>query len=513
MTSNPVRVVIADDDPSLRRLLAAVLSDEGFEVIQAEDGEEAIALIEHHHPDVAILDYKMPRLSGLDVIRRVRHHPELGSMQLLMFTGSDEVPERIAGLNAGADDYLAKGADHGELVARVRARVRAGRDVEREITRSLDVRSKTVSALASMPLPKQLNAAAAAICEQLVQSASVEGAVVVSRANSATAVIGAAGSLHDWTRSAPLLPSIDQGVHHGAWLDAEPRVLGVHGNVTGLIGWTTLPDPGGTIGLLGVISDRQAEPSAALAVALDCAPVVAALLRPEFTTSIGQGRKEDLLDLIELRRFTPVYQPVIELRTREVVGYEALTRFASGERPDLVFADADQFGLLVELERATLEAAIDGAEHLDPDAYLTLNASPTYISEGLSSALASRTDRDLVIELTEHKPVTDYDALARRLQSVGTKLSVDDTGAGYSSLRHILRLRPDFVKADRSWVENLDDDIVRQELFRVMRDFTHRIGSTLIAEGIETPDELDTLIHLGVQFGQGYLLGRPEPAP
>jgi EAL domain-containing protein (putative c-di-GMP-specific phosphodiesterase class I) len=128
-------------------------------------------------------------------------------------------------------------------------------------------------------------------------------------------------------------------------------------------------------------------------------------------------------------------------------------------------------------------------------------------------ALLRATDRELVLEITEHAPIEDYPRLADALVTLRhhARLAVDDAGAGYAGLRHILEVQPQFVKLDISLVRAVDKDAARRAMIGGMVAFARDAGCALIAEGIETPGELATLQELGVRFGQGYLLGRPAP--
>jgi len=120
--------------------------------------------------------------------------------------------------------------------------------------------------------------------------------------------------------------------------------------------------------------------------------------------------------------------------------------------------------------------------------------------------------RPLALEVTEHAPVEDYavlrDALAP-LRKSGIRLAIDDAGAGYSSLQHIIQLRPDIIKLDMSLTKSIDSDQARRALASALTFFAREVGSVIVAEGIETEAELATLQRLDVSRGQGYLLGRP----
>jgi EAL domain-containing protein (putative c-di-GMP-specific phosphodiesterase class I) len=216
------------------------------------------------------------------------------------------------------------------------------------------------------------------------------------------------------------------------------------------------------------------------------------------------------------RQFTPHYQPIVDLPSDAVIGFEALTRFADGVPPDRRFAQATRLGLGVELEAATITAAVANAVRLPPGAWLSINVSPAMIraSDLLARSLVGA-DREVVLEMTEHDPVDDYEELLAALKSLPhhPRLSVDDAGSGFASLRHILRLHPTFVKLDGSWAHTIETDPARQALVAGLVRFASGTQAELIAEGIETSIQNEVLIELGVRFGQGYYLGRPAPAP
>ena len=220
-------------------------------------------------------------------------------------------------------------------------------------------------------------------------------------------------------------------------------------------------------------------------------------------------------ETLRRRRFHPVFQPIVDLATHEVVGHEALTRFDSGQRPDLCFADAWSVGLGVELELAALSAAIEAATRLPAGRWLDLNVSSHLLTDARSlGAMLRRSDRPIVLEITEHEAIDHYSAVRDAVRGLGRdiRLAVDDSGAGVANFGHIVELRPDFVKLDASIVRAVNVNLERQALVVAMRYFARSAGCRLIAEGIETEAEARTLTSLGVEFGQGFWLGRPQRA-
>jgi len=212
--------------------------------------------------------------------------------------------------------------------------------------------------------------------------------------------------------------------------------------------------------------------------------------------------------------FQIVFQPIVDLATGVTVGFEALTRFANGDPPDQVFADAALAGLGGDLEAATLTAAIRDAARLPTDAWLALNISPTFLGQSatLVSILAQRT-RPITIEITEHEVINDYGPIHSAMAALGPdiRLAVDDAGAGVANFQHLAELRPALVKIDRGLISGVNANLSRQAVVVGLVHFAAVSGAFVLAEGIETQAELETVQRLGVTLGQGYHLGRPAP--
>ena len=211
-------------------------------------------------------------------------------------------------------------------------------------------------------------------------------------------------------------------------------------------------------------------------------------------------------------------QPIVTLGSRAVTGFEALSRFSAlpYRSPDFWFADAAEVGLGVELECMAVSEALAALKWLPVDQSLSVNVSPaTAMRPELAATLADAPMDRLVIEITEHAAVADYDDLSARLQPYrdrGARIAIDDAGAGFSSLQHIIKLQPDIIKLDYSLTHDIDRDRARQAMCSAMVMFARGTGAVLVSEGVETVDELETLTMLGVSRGQGYFLGRPVMA-
>jgi EAL domain-containing protein (putative c-di-GMP-specific phosphodiesterase class I)/CheY-like chemotaxis protein len=230
--------------------------------------------------------------------------------------------------------------------------------------------------------------------------------------------------------------------------------------------------------------------------------------------------KADLIrSVLESDEWSMVFQPIIDLQHNALVGAEALARFAVRplRPPDAWFTEASDVGLGVELELAAVDRALADFPRLPPEVYLALNVSPaTATGDGLRERLSAVPGARIVLELTEHHRVDDYETLwpaLDELRAQGVRIAVDDAGSGYSGLQHILRLQPDLVKLDVELTRGLHADPVREALASSLVTFTEKIGAQLVAEGIESFADLETLRRLGVASGQGFLWGKPGPLP
>jgi EAL domain-containing protein (putative c-di-GMP-specific phosphodiesterase class I) len=214
-----------------------------------------------------------------------------------------------------------------------------------------------------------------------------------------------------------------------------------------------------------------------------------------------------------------VFQPILDIRTRALVGVEALARFPIEplRPPNVWFDEAWTVGRGVDLELAAVAAALGRLHDLPPDAFLAVNISPeTIASPRMEAALVGMPSQRMILEFPERALVSDHYALAQavgRLRENGVRLAVDDAGAGFENLSNILELVPDIIKFDVALTRNVDTDPVRHSLASSLVSFARQLDSVVVAEGIETEGELNTLKEIGFGFGQGYHLGRPGPLP
>jgi EAL domain-containing protein (putative c-di-GMP-specific phosphodiesterase class I) len=272
----------------------------------------------------------------------------------------------------------------------------------------------------------------------------------------------------------------------------------------------------GTLCAAGLSSDRElAERDRALMEVL--ARAAATVIEPTVAEESRRAEIEARLRPV-VRAGGPqiALQPIVDLATRVPVGAEALSRFPPDwqRTPDVVFAEAHGVGLGESLELQAVRRALGTVAAVD--GYVSINLSPQTLLTTRAGRLLRRAPLGrLVLELSEHDRVSDYDELnaaVAPLRTGGLRLAIDDVGAGFSSLRHIVVTSPDVIKLDRSLVAGVSTDGVLTTLARSLVDFASGVGASVVAEGIETEADAERLRRLGVGFGQGWLFGRPQPA-
>jgi PAS domain S-box-containing protein len=230
------------------------------------------------------------------------------------------------------------------------------------------------------------------------------------------------------------------------------------------------------------------------------------------------GQRDRIERVLTDQSIRIAFQPIVSLATGAMVGVEALARF-DGEPyqpPDIWLREAAEVGLDVSLELQALKAALDNIAILPVGLYVSINASPRTIADPAFLELLLSHDTPLnrlVLEITEHESIPDYRPLTNALgyaRSLGLRLAVDDAGSGYASFRHILTLRPDYIKLDRDLTAGIDTDAARRALASAVVMFALELDAVVTAEGVETAGELDTLCSLSVDAAQGYYLARPS---
>ncbi|MFL5885538.1 MAG: EAL domain-containing protein, partial [Thermoleophilaceae bacterium] len=205
------------------------------------------------------------------------------------------------------------------------------------------------------------------------------------------------------------------------------------------------------------------------------------------------------------------------LASGRIFGYEALARFNSSiqRSTEALFHQAQRSGRGPRLEAEAIKVALEVGRSRPDGTYLSINFSPSAIGSSYVRSVLPDDLNDIVVEITEHELASEDGALEDGLADLrrrGARIAVDDAGAGYAGLKQVMRVQPDLIKLDRGLIEGVNFDSAKSALIEFFVLFARRVGAGVCTEGIETLEELQSLVQLGVGFGQGYLLGRPaEP--
>ena len=520
-------VLLADDEPEFLAALAAVIERApSLELVGvARDVADAIALGRSEQPAVAIVDVRMDDGGGARVAA------ELGRLapatRVLALSAYDDHRSVVQMVEAGAVGYLVKGISARTLVDVVERTVTG-------VTKAdmLETAPTTDTDWAGPPLRVIVADEGAEPLETLSHAIERQPDFeLVGKARDTFGAIRLAAmykpdvALVDWQipgggdiATAEILRS-----------SPETRVVAVSESRT-------------REAILEMLRAGAASYVVRSAAESDLRDVVrttaagSALLPPalttdavdESTTPMGaceslderRARKTALVrSVIDDRAFSIAFQPIVSLTGRGLVGVEALARFDGEPRrsPDVWFAEAVGVALATELDLAAAEKALAILPDLPRGVDLFLNVRPASLfSRRFVELMRPLRGDSVVLELTEHAPVRDYPRLLATvagLRETGFRVAVDDVGAGYASLRHLLNLRPDMLKMDISLCRLIESDRPRQVLAEGLVSFGRELGATVIAEGIETADELDAVRRLGVDSAQGHFLGRPAWPP
>lgn len=515
-------LLVVDDEHALRHLFAAGFRRAGYEVLEAATGSECLDTIAEHDVDLVLLDSGLPDIVGPEVVRRLRADRRHATLPIIMVTGRGEVSERVEGLRGGANDYVVKPVVFDELLARVEATLREQVSWQTRLRERIDVHGRLLSELAAAP---DGEGGLAVLARAIRDALGFRRLMVVGQVGNGPIVTRAACP-PQWSDGA--VPELIDDAHglagelrrvagSGASLLYAERARAVFGPDAGpslLLSVNGAADS--AIALLAELGPDAVLGGAAVREAVASLTDLASIVESVAVRSASEVTvvaRQEIEDVIEQRRFRPVFQPISRLTDSVVIGFELLTRFADGTPPGVRFAEAHAVGLGRQLELATLEVGLAAATSLPPDVMVSVNVSPSLLGDVALRHLLQRSQRAISLELTENERIADYDEVLSLVSQLPdhVHLSVDDAGSGWASLWHVHSLRPEFVKLDRSWVHGIHGDPARQILLRGLQLFVDEVGGRLIAEGIEDPADVEPLLAVGVTLGQGYLLGRPAP--
>jgi EAL domain-containing protein (putative c-di-GMP-specific phosphodiesterase class I)/CheY-like chemotaxis protein len=538
MPKEKIRILVIDDDAELAATVGGALETQGYEVFTADGGERGLELAYTHRPHLVLLDVMMPGMDGYQVCRELQFG-YTKDIPVVFLTAKTQLVHMMEANRSGASAYITKPFRTEHLLQTVRDVLRDASvyydeitglptlaNVQIEVQRMLFDHSQLgliyitlegVHALEQLQgfevvddvfrvIGRRLTEARGQLIrnEDFVSISSLGNAFLVvlspARAHSVIADDDMIAIKHRLERQ--LLESLEE--------ELENQLLTKIGLYVGYARLSQSPK----------VRFRRA--------LLDSIDQATRGIQNERNETRHRLRAE-FDEVIEKGRIACVYQPIVKLDDFSVLGYELLARGPMDSelhRPDALFEVARDEDRVPELDRLCRMTAARGSTTL-PSHYLRfINTEPLNLffhshSDLFIQEFIAATPEDLrgqtVMEITENSVIDDFARMrdvVRRLREQGFRIAIDDAGAGYAGLQTMVEIEPDFIKLDMSLIRNLGSSLVKQKLVGTLRDFCRQADITLMAEGIETRDQLDTLIRLGIEYGQGFLFAHPgSPYP
>jgi EAL domain-containing protein (putative c-di-GMP-specific phosphodiesterase class I)/DNA-binding response OmpR family regulator len=544
------RILIVDDDEDILLIVQTILANAGYSVLVARNGREGVDLALESRPDLILLDVMMPELSGWEVCTTLKNAPETRQTPIAMMTVKSEIRDLITGMQVGANDYITKPFTRKKLLQTVRQLLeKRGESAPAFLTSENDqLRFKTllfdpVTELPTVPViidalrDRLLDSRDLAVLYVDVEQYShiedtygweVFDGLLRHAAKALRRMVGTIFATEDFVAvnrtggsDFYVLTNLEGGDEATARLQRKARQVeeSLRGTLDEVFSARIHKRIGVFVGHAIIRANPQMRVERLVYRALREAVTVATTKERE-----RQGLLHDAFnEILRKRRIRTVYQPIFDLNTMELFGHEALTRgpFDSPfESPDLLFQFASEHESTWELEQLCLESS---ASHYQstPESLLFLNVEADSV-ESLSTrglqALAPLHNlrHQVVLEVTERSAIRDIpvfrEALAMLRQNA-FRIAIDDAGSGYASLQSIAELRPNFLKVASTLVTGLCRDTIKRDVVEMLVTLSRRIDALCIAEGIETPEDLEECRRLGIPYGQGYYIGVPEEVP
>jgi EAL domain-containing protein (putative c-di-GMP-specific phosphodiesterase class I)/DNA-binding response OmpR family regulator len=533
MSDERLRILVIDDDADLTASVAAVLESNGFEVFTATGGEQGLEIAFTQHPHLILLDVTMPGMDGHQVCRELQFG-YTKDIPVVFLSARTELAHMMEANRAGASGYVTKPFRPDHLLQTIRDVLRDAsvyRDditglptlanVQVEVQRMLFdhgqlgiiyVNIGGVQALEHLQGFEVVDDVYRAVGLALQQARGEllrgEDFISISSLGDAFLIVLSPSRESSFITEDDLLvvkQRLEQKLLTQLEKDLSTRLLRKVDLFVGCSRLTQSPK----IRFKRALLDAIARATQSIEAERD---EIRCRLREQFETVMAE------------HQLTSVFHPIVSLRDFEAIGFEILSRGPSEtelHRPDALFEVARSEGRVAELDRLCRRTACEAGEQLPRHALRFINTEPltmflhshgdSFVQEFVEvtpSSLRGLT----VIEITENSVIDDFDRMremVRQLRAHGFRVAIDDAGAGYAGLQTMVEIEPDFIKLDMSLIRGVDTSVVKQRLVRTLRDFCREAAITLIAEGIETTRQLETLQELGVTHGQGFLFGLP----
>jgi EAL domain-containing protein (putative c-di-GMP-specific phosphodiesterase class I)/DNA-binding response OmpR family regulator len=540
----PPLILVLDDDENIGRFVSATLRAPKYRTVWCANVEGAIAAVNAEVPALALVDIGLDGASGLDLLKHLRSNAATERVPVVILTGSADTLNRARSLRLGADRYLIKPV-RPETLRRVVNEMVGGGD---DLWWALNLKSDQVARMrelffdATTELPTL-----AVVVDDLRRMVDAGESLQVFCME--IEPLFRLGERNYWETFDRLRRDFVRGLHVmvNPLLGNDVIIATSHAgandfycfarNFKGVQTQTTKnlertaraalrslsvdPDIADEIVIFAGGSTTQPQPVIAQRILYN-AVREAKDSAERRETRYYNSLRERVARSVHARTIRTVFQPLLNLQTRDVLGYEALSRGPAGseiESPDVIFEIARDFDLIWDLERLCIENVEPFLPEISKRGYLFFNLESHFIqqlqqrgTQVFDPFLKHR--NSIVIEITERSAIRDYRTFRRtlhNLKSMGFKIAIDDCGSGYASLEAVAELQPDYLKVGHSLFHGLDTDPIRTKLVDLVARCAETVGATTIAEAIENEAQLRICKDLGIQHGQGFLFARPAP--
>ncbi len=543
------KILIVDDDEDILLIVQTILASAGYSAFTAHNGREGVETARELRPDLILLDVMMPELSGWEVCTTLKNAPETRQIPIAMLTVKSEIRDLITGMQVGADDYITKPFTRRKLLSTVRKLLdeRGSKPAPFAPPETDEVRYKNLlfDAVTELPtVPVIIDALRDRLLDNrdlgvllvdVEQYSHIEetygwevfDSLLRSTGKALRRMLGTVFGTEDFVAvnraggsDFYVFTTLEPGEDLLPRLQRKARQVeeSLRGTLDESFGSRIHKRIGVFVGYAVIHSNPQMRVERLVYRALRQAIQMATTKEEERQSLL----RETFLDILHRRRIRTVYQPIFDLKTMEVYGHEALTRGpgdSTFESPELLFQFAGDHEAVWELEQLCIQSA---ASHYAAreGGLLFLNVEADSITEltnrreTLQALLAL--PQQVVLEVTERSAIRDIPVFREALASLrehGFRIAIDDAGSGYASLQSISELRPSYLKVANTLVTGLHADTIKRDVVEMLVNLARRIDALCVAEGIETPQDLEECRRLGIPFGQGFYLGVPEEVP
>ena len=544
------KILIVDDDEDVLLIVQTILDNAGYTAVLARNGREGVEKAIEAHPDLILLDVMMPELSGWEVCTTLKSAPETRQIPIAMLTVKSEIRDLITGMQVGADDYITKPFTRKKLLSTVRRLLDEKRDsppafltTENEEVRFKNLLFDAVTELPTVPvivdaLRDRLldNRDMGVLYIDVEQYSHIEetygwevfDALLRHTARTLRRMFGTIFATEDFVAvnraggsDFYVFATLEPGEDAAVRLQRKARQVeeSLRGSLDEAYGARIHKRIGVFVGHALLRPNPQMRVERLVYRALRQAIGVATTKEEERQTLL----RETFKDILRKKRVRTVYQAIFKLDSMELFGHEALTRGpvdTAFESPELLFQFAGEHEAIWELEQLCLASS---ASHYAPTAggHLFINVEASSVARlpkdgPLTIAPLFNLTHPVVLEVTERSAIRDlpvFRGALAELRARGFRVAIDDAGSGYASLQAIAELKPDFIKVANTLITGLRSDTIKRDVVEMLVNLAHRIDAVCVAEGIETPEDLEECRKLGIPYGQGFYLGVPSERP